>query len=197
MIMRSVEMLILLVLASTAVAAAVPQQPASPASPVARPDTAQAPAPTPAAPGVAPQMQESHGDWRVICASPNNQKMCAISQQLSDKVSGQRVLGIEVRAATADRLTVTIVLPFGLAVDKPVTIKIDEGAPMSLPFKTCIQIGCVVTTTWEPPVVATLKKAMAIYVNALTADKGQDVAFRVSLNGFGAALDRAVVLAKP
>lgn len=197
MSLRSMAGLLLALASTTAFAAARPHQATPPSPPAAPPATVQAPAPAPAQPGVAVQVQETHGDWRVVCASQNSQKVCVSSQQLSDKGSGQRVLGIELKAATADRLTVTIVMPFGVAVDKPVTIRIDDGTPITVPFKTCIQLGCVVTTTWESPFVAALRKGTALFINALAAENGQDVAFRVSLNGFGNALDRSVVLSHP
>ena len=194
---RTLTVALLFALASTtAFATAPPQQTTSPAAPAVPPSTAPAPAPVPPQAGQAPQALETHGDWRIFCLSPNNQKVCVLSQVLSDKASGQRMLGMELRPATADRLMVTIITPFGVAVDKPVTIRIDEGAPMTLPFKTCIQLGCVVTTTWESPIVAALQKGTAVFINALAAETGQGVAFRISLNGFGTALERTVALTK-
>jgi invasion protein IalB len=188
---------LLLALASTtAFAGAPPQQATSPSAPAVPPAAAQAPVPVPAQAGVAPQPLETHGDWRVFCGSPNNQKVCVFSQVLSDKASGQRMLGMELRPSTADGLMVTIITPFGVAVDKPVTIRIDEGVPMTLPFKTCVQLGCVVTTTWEIPIVAELRKGTAVYISAIAAENGQEVGFRISLNGFGTALDRTVALTK-
>jgi invasion protein IalB len=177
------------------IAAPPTQQATPPSAPAVPPVTAPIPGPAPT--GIAVQAQETHGDWRVVCASPNNQKICAFSQQLSDKSSGQRVLGIEVRAAADGRLTASIVMPFGVAVDKPVTIRVDEASPMSVPFKTCIPLGCVVTTTWEASTVAALRKGTAVLVSTLSADTGQTVSFRIPLNGFGTALDRSIALAKP
>src|SRR5262245_47790015 len=77
-------------------------------------------------PGGASQMQETHGDWRVTCAQPGGQKLCTLSQQLADQNSRQLVLGIELKAKTSDKAEGTIVLPFGLAVDKPVALQVDE-----------------------------------------------------------------------
>jgi invasion protein IalB len=186
----------LMVLTPVAAFAAAPQQQSPPPPKPAPPATAKPQAP-PAAPAIVPQEQETHGDWRVVCATPKDQKLCVFSQQLTDSASRQRVLGIEFRAMAADRLTLAIVMPFGLAVDKPVRIKIDDGNQMLLPFKTCLQVGCMVTTTWESQTVAALRKGTAIFINSTTADTGQDVAFRLSLNGFASALDRTLVLAKP
>jgi len=185
--------LLLLLTPITAFEAPAAPQATPPSSPAVPPATTQPPAQT----GVPVQAQETHGDWRVFCASPNNQKVCVFSQQLLDKASGKPVFGIEVRAITAERLTATMVTPFNVAVAKPVTIRIDEGTAMSVPFKTCVQLGCVVTTTWEPSTVATLRTGKAISVSTFSAESNQAVSFRISLNGFGSALDRSIVLAKP
>ena len=194
MSLRALTIALLLASASTIAFAAHPHQQAPPPSaPAVPPITAQAPVPA----GSEAQRQETHGDWTVICASQNNRKVCAASQQLTDKGSGRRILGIEVRAATAGSAIFTMLLPFGLAVDKPLTIRIDEGAPMTMPFKTCIQVGCVATATWESTIVAALRKGTAATIHSLAADTGKDVVFRVSLNGFGTALDRTVVLSDP
>jgi len=184
-----------LLLASGSIAfAAAPRQQAPPPSPPA-PPTVAAQAPGPAPP--APQVAETHGDWSVVCGSQNNRKICTATSQLTDKASGRRIVGIELIATAANRVTVTIVLPFGPAVDKPVTIRIDDSDPIAVPFKTCVQIGCLATTTWELPIVAALRKGTAATIHSLAADTGKDVVFRVSLNGFGTALDRTVVLSDP
>ncbi|HEX8030891.1 MAG TPA: invasion associated locus B family protein [Vicinamibacterales bacterium] len=186
----------LVVLVSAAGIAADGQQSTPPPPKTVPPGTTKPQTPVQPA-GVVPQEQETHGDWRVVCATPKDQKFCVFSQQLTDSASKQRVLGMELRATAPDRVIVAIVMPFGLAVDKPVRIKVDEGSPMTVPFKTCLQVGCMVTATWEPGFVAALRKGTAIFINATTADTNQDVAFRLSLNGFGSALDRTLVLAKP
>src|SRR5882672_2752163 len=173
-----------------------PQPPPRP--PVAPPTTAPVP-PVTSAPSVSPQtlpggatqVQETHGDWRVTCVQQNNQKVCAFSQQLADKDSRQLVLGIELKATTADRADGTMVLPFGLAVDQPVTLQIDEGgSAMPMRFKTCVPVGCLVTLTLDPTTTAALRRGSVLNVKATASDTDQDTSFKVSLKGFGSAIDR-------
>ena len=190
---RALAVALLLTSGSIAFAAA-PRQQAPPPSPPA-PPTVAAQAPGPAPP--APQVAETHGDWSVVCGSQNNRKICTATSQLTDKASGRRIVGIELRAAAADRVAVTIVLPFGPAVDKPVTIRIDDSDPITVPFKTCVQIGCLATTTWELPVLAALRKGTVAFIGTIAADTGKDVTFRISLNGVGTAFDRALALSAP
>ena len=163
---------------------------------------AQAPATAPAAPQTLPggvsQLQETHGDWRVICVQPNNQRVCVFSQQLSDKDSRQFLLGIELKAgAGADTAEGTLVLPFGLAVDQVVTLQIDNAAStIPLHFKTCVPLGCLVVLTFDRPTVAALKKGTTLSVKAIVADDARDTTFSVSLNGFGSAIERTAALTR-
>lgn len=174
-----------------------PPVPPATAVPPSTPRPAAAPSSPQSLPGGATQVQETHGDWRVTCAQQNNQKVCVFSQQLADKDSRQLVLGIELKASTTDRADGTMVLPFGLAVDKPVTLQIDEGgAAMPMHFKTCVPVGCLVTLALDPTTTAALRRGSVLNVKATASENGQETAFKVSLKGFGSAIDRTVALTK-
>lgn len=147
-------------------------------------------------PGGASSLQETHGDWRVACAQQNGKKICALSQRQTDKDSGQLVLAIELSASEPDQVEGTLILPFGLAIGRPITLQIDEAAAgPSLPFRTCLPVGCLIGLTFDPITVARLKKGTMLTVRA-TADGGQETAFKISLKGFANALDRTAALAK-
>jgi invasion protein IalB len=148
-------------------------------------------------PGGASQLQETHGDWRVTCAQQDSQRVCTLSQQQTDKDSRQLVLGIELKVTAGDRVDGTMVLPFGLAIDKPVTAQIDDaGASQTLRFRTCVPIGCLVPIGFDANTLAALRKGTLLTVKAAAADGAQDAAFRISLKGFASALDRTAALAK-
>ena len=135
------------------------------------------------------------GDWRVICAQQADQTMCALSQQQSDKDSRQLVMAVELTATSGDKAEGTLVLPFGLAVARPITLQVDEGAPTTLSFRTCVPVGCVVSLAFEPTMVSALRKGTVLTVKTI-ADNAQETAFRISLRGFGSALDRTAALSK-
>jgi invasion protein IalB len=159
-------------------------------------DTAPPPPSPQTLPGGASQVQETHGDWRVTCSQQNGQKVCTLSQQLADQSSRQLVLGIELKATTADKAEGTLVMPFGLAVDKPVSLQVDEGGPtLTRSFRTCVPVGCLVALTLDSANVTALRKGSALNVKA-TADGGKEAAFKLSLTGFGSALDRTAALSK-
>ena len=150
----------------------------------------------PTLPGGASQMQETHGDWRVTCAQQTDGKVCALSQQLADKDSRQLVVGIELKAMSSDKAEGTLVMPFGLLLAKAVTLQVDEtGSPTSVPYRTCVPAGCLVMLNFDAATIASLKKGTVLNVKA-TADGGQEAAFKLSLKGFGSALDRTTALSK-
>jgi invasion protein IalB len=147
-------------------------------------------------PGGASQLQETHGDWRVTCSHQNDQRLCSLAQQQADKESRQLVVGIELRATSGDTAEGTIVLPFGLAVDKPVTLHVDDAPGKALPFRTCLPVGCIVAVSFDATTVAMLKKGTALSVKAVTAQTTQEVSFKISLNGFASALSRTATLTR-
>lgn len=147
-------------------------------------------------PGGATSLQEIHGDWRVACAQQNGRKVCALSQQQTDKDTRQLLLAIELNAPAIDKTEGTIILPFGLALHRPITLQIDEAsAGLTLHFRTCLPVGCLVGLAFDPTTVALLRKGTTLIVGA-TADGGQGAVFRISLNGFSSALDRTAALSK-
>ena len=147
-------------------------------------------------PGGANLLQEAHGDWRVACAQQNGTKVCALSQQQTDKDTRQLLLAIELNATAADTAEGTLILPFGLALERPVTLQIDEvSAGHALHVRTCLPVGCLVGLSFDQTMVALLRKGTVLTVKA-TADGGRETAFKISLNGFSGALDRTAALAR-
>ena len=102
-------------------------------------------------PGGASSLQETYGDWRVACAQQNGKKTCALSQRQTDKDSRQLVLAVELSAPAADKAEGTLILPFGLAIERPITLQIDQAAAgQALHFRTCLPVGCLVGLNFEP-----------------------------------------------
>ncbi|QCI66762.1 invasion associated locus B family protein [Phreatobacter stygius] len=157
---------------------------------------AAAPAAAPVAstlPGGASSLQETYQDWQVACLQQGAGKRCALSQQQADPQSRQRVLAIEL-TTVADKAEGVLVLPFGLALDKGVTLQIDDG-PVGQPlrFRTCLPAGCLVPLSFDARAVATLRRGTAIKAK-VTTDDGRETTFSISLKGLAPALDRTAVL---
>lgn len=152
-------------------------------------------------PGGASSLQESYQDWVVVCAMQPQAagqqavRLCTMSQQQAQKQGGQRVLAIELRH-TDNGLDGVLMLPFGLSLDKGVTLQIDDGAPSaSYHFRTCLPAGCVVPLSFDDAFAATLQKGTSLKVQ-MVADGGQPTTLAVSLKGFAAAQKRLAELSK-
>ena len=138
--------------------------------------------------------EEMHGDWRVTCAQQEGKRVCVFSQQQTNKETGQLLLAIELRALLPDFAEGTLILPFGLALQSPISLEINN-APIGTPLlvRTCLPVGCLAGVSLDAGMIASLKKAQSLAVRA-TVDGGQGAVFTISLNGFSNALDRTAAL---
>ncbi|WP_390888756.1 invasion associated locus B family protein [Devosia neptuniae] len=143
-------------------------------------------------PNGASSITETFGDWTVNCAIQNNQKVCATSQAQGDSQTGQQVFAIELYASQRGARSGVLVLPFGLDIQSPVTLKIDEQALGSgAKFTTCVPGGCIVPVIFPPDELEALKRGTTLTVAARSASAAAEPAeFSVSLSGFTAVLGR-------
>ncbi len=149
-------------------------------------------------PGGATSLQESHGDWLVGCSmqgeGEKKKKVCVLSQQQTDQKTGQRVLAAEFHPSD-DAMGGLLVLPFGLALAKGVTLQLDDQPGMpALPFRTCLPVGCLVDVSLDGKAAAAFAGAVTLKINATVADSGQKATMTIPLNGFKAAAERAKAL---
>lgn len=156
--------------------------------------------PTPAFPGGATSVRESHGDWVVSCGvNAAKKKVCAVSQQLAQQAKGgaaQRVMTIELSPG-AKGAEGALLLPFGLLLAKGAALQIDDARPQApAAIRTCLPAGCVAPLNIEAAQINNMRKAKQLKVNLVAADSEKPVVLAASLKGFGDALDRAALLLK-
>lgn len=148
-----------------------------------------------ALPGGASSLQETYQDWRITCWIGDKAKHCSMSQQQVSK-KRERVLAVELQAGSDSAVTGMLVLPFGLLLDKGVTLQIDDKPALApLRFRTCMPAGCMVPLSFDRDRASALSKGTALKLKAAGADASQEVVLTVSLKGFAAALDRIKALA--
>lgn len=148
-------------------------------------------------PGGASALTETHGDWTVRCQvrQPEGRISCLVQQEQVDNQSRQRLLAMEV-VPNGDGVLGTLILPFGLDLDKGVTVSVDEGQPLpNLRFRTCLPQGCMVSLSLAADMTGAMRSGGALKVAAI-ADGGAPTPFTVSLSGFASALARAQELSK-
>jgi invasion protein IalB len=136
---------------------------------------------------------ESYGGWTLNCGSEAGKKFCTVMQAQVNKQTGQRVFAIELRAPKDGTTEGTILLPFGLKLDGGVMLRLDDkDVAQGLHFSTCLAQGCLVPVSFPSASIDAIRHAKVLTVAALTVNNDQAVTFSVALDGFAAALDRAV-----
>ncbi|WP_051228653.1 invasion associated locus B family protein [Pleomorphomonas oryzae] len=145
-----------------------------------------------ALPGGASSLSETHEDWTVRCQMASQKDaakpVCAVVQtQVTPQ--GQQVISVELRVSPQG-LKGALIMPFGLAINRPVSLSIDEeGQPVPESFTTCIPAGCVVPIEIDRGMLSAMRGGAVMKVSAFTVDD-QKLSLPVSLKGFSAAADR-------
>lgn len=135
-------------------------------------------------------MQETYGNWNVVCVQQEAQRRCVLAQQLSQQ-DGRRVLAFELSTdAGGEAATGMLVLPFGLALDDGVTLTIDDAAPERVRFRTCLPIGCLAPLTLDTPSLEQLRTGRTLNLAVVASDTEDIVELSISLDGFDAAFVR-------
>lgn len=151
-------------------------------------------------PGNAASLREAHGDWTVNCAiqaqaDGKKVKRCVLAQEQLARDTRRRVLAVELRPEGSG-VKGTLVLPFGLLLDKGVAYQLDDAQQGAMQrFRTCLPVGCVIDIDFDARTLAPFRTGSTLKVKA-TADGGQEMVFPVSLAGFSGAYGRALALSK-
>lgn len=147
-------------------------------------------------PGGASSLTETHGDWTVQCQvqTRNDQatRLCVFLQRQTN-AEGRNVLSVELQP-TDDGASGVLVLPFGLAVTRGITLQVDENEPAAqLPFSTCVPAGCLVPLAFDEAMLASLRAGTQLIVTgeAVSLD---GVRLSISLTGLSSALNRTQAL---
>ncbi|MDR6680053.1 invasion associated locus B family protein [Pseudomonas oryzihabitans] len=145
-----------------------------------------------------PSVSEKYGDWQMVChiarTAERSVQLCSITQQ-KDSPKGQRMLVTELRP-NRDGVDGILVLPFGVAVTKPILLQVDKRSLESRPFQTCIPQGCVVPVEFVGEAFKQLQRGSRLTVTTPVAN-GETASESLSLKGFSKAYDRAKELTKP
>ena len=151
-------------------------------------------------------LHEVHGSWQLACAAAakkdgadaasstggETKPPCAIAQVQLEEKTRKLVVSVEFRlddAATPDRLTGTMVLPFGLAVTKLFSVKSGNMRLQEVQVSTCLPVGCIVSFTPFIELVSALKAEQTLTIEAPDL-QGRIVSFQLQGKGFPEALKR-------
>ena len=168
---------------------------AKPAASTARPApaaAAPAAAPSPAPGGVAATMVVSFGDWGVYTAQAGRSKICYALTQPKDRLPKElkrdpAYLFVSFRPAENVRNEVALVMGFAAKDDSPAEAAIGNATYALL---TKEQNAWLKNPAEEGQAITTMSRGQNLVVKA-RSKRGNQLTDRYSLNGFGAAVERA------
>jgi invasion protein IalB len=129
--------------------------------------------------------------WRVECGGDGKSLECLAIQRLIRPDTKQAFALVTVRyAAEVKAASMQILLPLGLNLTEPVTIRVDNGAPERQQIQTCDNGGCLVSLTVPDKLLTAMRSGTELKLAVQDASKKPvDIAF--PLLGFGIAYDKA------
>ena len=137
------------------------------------------------------------GDWTVRCFPVTSTSPCDMYEELDDKNSKQRVLGVSIAFVPGNNNHVAqIAVPLGVAISSGAVIKTDSYTSPKMPYRRCDRDGCYVELLLSQDVVDSLSKSGPEATVNIVADGGKAFALRFSLNGFAGAHDAMAALAR-
>lgn len=137
--------------------------------------------------------EENPRPWIVNCSTQNatGDLLCNMSQILSSRESGQRVLAAVIfrEGGAGGPVMMRLGLPHGIRLLDGATIWVDSGQRSTHAIATADQNGSYATVPLEGPIVAALRAGRILNV-MVKASGGEEIVLQLSLAGFSAALDR-------
>ena len=148
-------------------------------------------------PNGASSINETYGDWVVDCRLNEGQKQCLLLQIQANTQTRQRLFEIHLNMPKDGKTEGTVLMPFGLKLDSGALVTLDDkDLGQSLRFSTCTPQGCLLPVSFTTATIESMKKAKVLGVASLNLSNGEVVAFKVSLEGFPAAIARVTELGK-
>lgn len=137
-------------------------------------------------------LNETYQDWRINCQKQDPGPRCALVQQLADEKSRQKILTLQFEPEK-DKIASLVVMPFGLALTKGISIEADGKPVISAPFSTCMPHGCLVPFSLTRDQFFDLQAAKKLEIKAATPGS-QNVVMVVSVKGLKEASARLAAM---
>ena len=137
------------------------------------------------------------GDFTVRCFPVKSLSPCDLYQERSAKETGQKILSLSMAyVPSANIYGIEISVPLGVAIQKGLVIQASGITTGALPYHRCDRNGCYVVMRMQKDMVDKLIHSDPNAKVQIVADNGKSFDLNFSLNGFGAAHDAMVELAK-
>lgn len=146
------------------------------------PSAASSPVPQPVA--------EIFEKWRVQCVQDAQSRQLCRAEQLIVGPDGVPQLAIYASPPLAGRVAQgMIVPPWGVLIDRGLTMQVDARPRFTAPIVSCQATGCWSEFSLDDALLGQMRQGTALQVTMIAAN-GQPVVVAVPLAGFAAAYDR-------
>jgi invasion protein IalB len=136
----------------------------------------------------------TYDDWRVACpAADAKDTSCEMSSDLMDRNQpGANALArLSIATDKDGKQVVGFTLPFGVALEAGMGLRLGKEPVKVYPYRTCNQVGCIATTPFDDNLKSALNTALKNTDDASVMFAGLDgkpVAVPVSFKGYQKSL---------
>jgi invasion protein IalB len=164
---------------------------AQPAPVAPAPDAQQAPAPAQQA-GDQQPVQLIYSPWTKFCLKnnndPNAKQVCFTGKDARIESGMPVVAAVLIEPEGEPKKILRVTLPLGMQLIHGTRVIIDQNQPMTAPYVICFTNGCMADYEATPDMVAKMKKAQGLAVQAINST-GQPISLVLPLADFAKAYD--------
>jgi len=164
---------------------------AQPAPVAPAPDAQQAPAPAQQA-GDQQPVQLIYSPWAKFCLKnnndPNAKQVCFTGKDARIESGMPVVAAVLIEPEGEPKKILRVTLPLGMQLIHGTRVIIDQNQPMTAPYVICFTNGCMADYEATPDMVAKMKKAQGLAVQAINST-GQPISLVLPLADFAKAYD--------
>ena len=169
--------------------AAAQTAPAAPAPPEAQ---QQAPAPAQGGEQQQQPVQLIYSPWTKFCLKnnndPNAKQVCFTGKDARIESGMPVVAAVLIEPEGEPKKILRVTLPLGMQLVHGTRVIIDQNQPMTAPYVICFTNGCMADYDASPDMVAKMKKAQGLVVQAINST-GQPISLVLPLADFAKAYD--------
>lgn len=133
-------------------------------------------------------LRETYGPWVVACGAERTG--CHMFQALQRAKDNARLVQMTVFAPAEGSQLMRALVPLGAKISAGAVVQVDENPPVTMPFDSCWQRGCIAELALTAELEAQLRGGEKLAVSVEAADTGRTVRFELALKGFAKAVDR-------
>jgi len=178
--------------------AQAPKKPPPPKKPapaqVQQAQPAQPAAPAPQQAEQQPQQQQVqliYSPWTKFCLTgqeAGGTKVCFTGKDARIESGMLVASAVLIEPEGQPKKVFRVTVPLGMALANGTRVLIDQNQPLTAPFSFCVPAGCMADYEITPEIIASLKKAKGLYIQAIKVD-GQPLTVPLPLVDFAKAYE--------